>query len=485
MAKFINHPTVDLTVMALIILSVAPIIWESSLDKDTPLRHDLSLANDLITYVFVVELSIRFFAERRKRRFFRRYWLDILAVLPVFRPLRFLRFLRLLRVFRLGVLLNRRSAALSAAFRKGIGEQVIVIGIIVVIILASAMVLRITEGEDPKSPFRDFSDALRWSVLSLVAGEPVGETPKSVFGLVVTLSIMLGGLTLFATFTGVITAIVINRLKGGLENFEMDLGELTGHAIICGWNRACRLIVEELQTDEVIRRRGIVLVSEKDIRPEVEGGKVDLARVFFILGDWTHPDVLTRCRAEQADIAVVLSDRTRDLSDQDRDARTLLAALTLERINPDIFTCAELLNSKNEANLKLAGIDEVIARDKYTGSIIAAGARSLGIVGVLRELLTSKWGNQFFKIEVPEKWADLTVAEARDRLMKKHKAILVALETPLEGKHTGQTDVNPGNDVRLQPGQLLVIIARQQPRIGPSTGRGLWQPPQEKTAGEE
>ena len=107
-ARFINHPLTDLVVMLLIALSVGLLIWEATADPTSTLYHDLWFANLVITVVFVVELSIRFYAERRKSRFFRRYWLDILAVLPVFRPLRFLRFLRLLRVFRLGILLYRR-----------------------------------------------------------------------------------------------------------------------------------------------------------------------------------------------------------------------------------------------------------------------------------------------------------------------------------------------------------------------------------------
>jgi len=507
-ARFINHPLTDLVVMLLIVLSVGLLMWEASADPETALYRDLVFANHVITLVFIVELSIRCYAERRKSRFFRRYWLDILAVLPVFRPLRFLRFLRLLRVFRLGILLYRRFNAVSAAFRKGFGEQVLVAGFIVMIVLASAMVLTITEGrvsnrqaaraakdtrtatgsepaapgedpartekDEPVSAFGDFLYSLRWSALSLVAGEPIGEMPRTVYGVIVTLAVMLGGLTLFATFTGVVTAIVVNRLRGGLEQFEMDLEELNQHTLVCGHNRACRLIIEELQTDPEIKRRGIVVITEGDVRERFEQTEVDLSRVHFIRGDWTHPDVLTRCGAERAGIAVVLADRTRDLSDQDRDARTLLAALTLERINPRIFTCAELLNSQNEANLKLAGIDEVIARDKYTGSMIAAGARSLGIVGVLKELLTSKWGNQFYKVELPEAWAGRTVAEARAELSNEHEAILVAVETPVEGRHSGRVQVNPAGAVTLEPGQLLVLIAAAQPRIGKSTARGLW-----------
>jgi voltage-gated potassium channel len=504
-ARFINHPMTDLVVMLLIVLSVGLLIWEASADPGTALHRDLAFANLVITIVFIVELSIRLYAERRKSRFFRRYWLDILAVLPIFRPLRFLRFLRLLRVFRLGILLYRRFNAVSAAFRKGFGEQVLVAGFIVVIVLASAMVLTITEGrinkrqaaegsptatesdpggpgevpgraekEEQESAFGSFLYSLRWSALSLVAGEPIEEMPRTAYGVIVTLAIMLGGLTLFATFTGVVTAIVVNRLRGGLEQFEMDLEELDQHTLVCGYNRACRLIIEELQTDPEIKRRGIVVITEGDVRERFEQTEVDLSRVHFIRGDWTHSDVLVRCGAERAGIAVVLADRTRDLSDQDRDARTLLAALTLERINPRIFTCTELLNSQNEANLKLAGIDEVIARDKYTGSMIAAGARSLGIVGVLKELLTSKWGNQFFKVELPEAWAGRTVAEARAELSNEHEAILVALETPVEGRHTGQVQVNPAGTVTLESGQLLVLIAAGQPRIGKAIARGLW-----------
>ncbi|MBN2490745.1 MAG: ion transporter [Planctomycetes bacterium] len=494
LAAFMNHPATDLVVIGLIATSVALLVWEASTDPRTALHARLFSINWGLTAVFCVELGLRFLAERHKMRFFRRYWLDILAVLPILRPFRFLRFLRLLRVFRLGMLLHRRSTAISAAFRRGLGEQVLLVGLILVIVLASAMVLTITETRTEQrlaaatpiaaaepapaadagggdGPFGDFWQSLRWSVLSLIAGEPVGEMPRTLYGFLVTLVIMLGGLTLFATFTGVIAAIVVNRLRGGLEQFEMDVEDLSDHTIVCGFNRACPLIVEELQTDAGLRRRGIVLVTETDVHAEFEGAGVDMSRLYFLRGDWTHPDNLARAGATRAAIAVVLADRTRERSDQDCDARTLLAALTLERIHPGIFTCAELLNSQNEANLRLAGIDEVIARDTFTGRMIAAGARNLGIAGVLKELLTSKRGNQFHKVEVPPAWVGRTVAEVRRELQDRHEAILVALETPVAGRHGGLTAVNPPADTALAADQLLVLIAEHPPRLGAAAAR--------------
>lgn len=479
-SAFVNHPIVDVIVMILIIMSVGLIIWEANVPASSADGIALERVNQGLTVLLLIELTLRFIAERRKSRFFRRYWIDLIAVLPIFRPMRILRILQLLRVFRLGVLMNRRFSMLSLAFRRGFGEQIVICGIIMVIMLAAAMSLtligerEVVNGKDQGPLFHDFWHALRWSALSLVAGEPIGETPTSAGGFVVILTVMLGSLTLFATFTGVVTAIVVNRLRGGLEQLDMDLEELSEHTIVCGFNRACKLIIAELQTDTTLRKRGIVLITENSVRSYFEDAGLDLANIYFMRGDCTHPDVLTRAGAERATIAVVLADNSRDLSDQDRDARTLLSALTLERINPKIFTCAELLNSQNEANLKIAGIDEVIARDKYTGSIIAAGARSLGIVGVLKELLTSQWGNQFYKIAAPDEWVGETVASVRSRLQEKHRAILIAVETPVEGRRSGETVVNPESEHEIQAGQLLVVIADHTLRIGSTVGQGLW-----------
>lgn len=475
--RFINHPATDVVLILLIFASIALVIWQSTVPDDSARGRALAEINDLITLVFVVELAIRFLAEQRKARFFRRYWIDVLAVLPFFRPFRLFRVLQLLRIFRLGILMNRRFSALSAAFRRGFGEQLVIGGILVVIVFASTMVLLLIGERSPGSEqplFKGFWHALRWSAMSLVAGEPMAEVPQSPGGVIVTICVMLGGLTLFATFTGVITAVVLNRLRGGLEQSEMELEDLNGHTIVCGFNRACSLILEELQTDANVKRRGIVVIAETAVRSMLEGGRIDFTRVYFLEGDFTHPDVLNRAGAERAAIAVVLADRTRELSDQDRDARTLLSALTLERMNPSIFTCAELLNSQNEANLKIAGIDEVIARDRYTGSIIAAGARSLGIVGVLKELLTSKWGNQFYKLPVPDAWAGKTVDDVRTMLQRDHRAILIALETPSANRRSGDTAVNPPGDAVVAQGQLLVVIADTPPRLLDVVAEGLW-----------
>ena len=116
-ARLMIHPATDVVVMVLIVVSVTLLLVEEALS----IRDGwIPIASEVITGIFAVELSLRFAVAKKKSRFFRRYWPDILAVLPLLRPLRLFRFLRLLRLFRLfqlGMLLDRRASFLRNIFR--------------------------------------------------------------------------------------------------------------------------------------------------------------------------------------------------------------------------------------------------------------------------------------------------------------------------------------------------------------------------------
>lgn len=111
--RFFRYPAVDAAIMALIFISVALLLVEFYLEKEGEDFRWLYLASELITAVFIVELSLRWVAAPSTRAHWREFWLDWLAVIPFFRPvrilrgLRFIRALRLLRLFRFGLLAHR------------------------------------------------------------------------------------------------------------------------------------------------------------------------------------------------------------------------------------------------------------------------------------------------------------------------------------------------------------------------------------------
>ncbi len=180
------------------------------------------------------------------------------------------------------------------------------------------------------------------------------------------------------------------RLKGGLSVKELDLEELKNHIIICGWHRSAALIIEELQSDKEYRLCPIVLIAEFNSEPYLDHGIIDRNRIYIIKDDYTKIEVLKKTSVEKAKIAFILPDKTIERSDQDRYARSVLAALIIEKLNKNIFTYVELLNRNNESHLQMAGVEEIIVSDEYSGNIMAATARNDRIISVLNELLTLK-----------------------------------------------------------------------------------------------
>ncbi len=119
LARALNRPTVDLTIGVLIIASVLLTLVEFGLyptgagAKDDRVYTLLQGTNDALTWLFIVELSLRFAAARAKPRFFREYWIDIIAVMPWCRILRVGRAMRLLRLIRVLRLFGFASRTLT------------------------------------------------------------------------------------------------------------------------------------------------------------------------------------------------------------------------------------------------------------------------------------------------------------------------------------------------------------------------------------
>jgi voltage-gated potassium channel len=462
--RFLHDPRTELVLAGLILLSATLVLAETWLDRVGspwyPLAH---LGGDLITAVFVVELGVRYALAHRKRRFFRNYWLDVLSVLPLLHFFRLMLVLRLLRLLRVGILLNRRIQSVSVSLAASLGVQLGVFMLVGVIILVGGVTMFSVEG-DTNPDFSSLEGALWWSGLTLVSGQPLGGEAHTDAGRFMTLLVILGGMTMFAVFTGVVSAVMVQRLKSGMEVKDLGLDDLREHIVICGWSRSVPMIIEELQLDPATRNRPIAVVAEFSEPPERELKKtVDRQRLFFQTGDYTAIEVLEAVGIPYASQAILVPDRSRARTDQDRDARTVLAALTIEKLNPHIFTVAHLMDRKNTVHLRVAGVEEVIVGDEVSSHLIATSCRNRGLTDVFMELLTVQVGNEFFKVELPDDWNGLTFWGASQRLKAQHDAILVAVERWHEGFRRSM--VNPPQDEPLLSGDHLVVISRMCPRL--------------------
>lgn len=490
--RFFARPSVEIAVGILVLISVALTLaelWlESQLNSgfqktvfgvgpvDKAHLVFVGFINDTITAIFVIELTLRFLSSPSKREFLAEFWLDILATLPLFRVFRGARALRLLRLFRvirlLGVM-SRLSSHFPAILRCGAIDFMTICGLLLMAVLFGTTAMTILE--DTKQPVAtnlvnaansapglepgsttvesgaefNMENSFWFSVYTLFAGEPIPHQPKTLLGKIVTVFLMFMGLTIFAIFAGTVSAFMVDRLR--MEGRVVRMKDLHDHIVICGWTPKTEVILREYRVNQSTKNAPIVIIAEVEhekIAPEIER----LPNVFVIHDDFTKLSALERAGISKARICIVLADTSDGRSEQDADARTVLASLSVEKANPDVYTCAELFNRSYGTHLELGKVNEFVVSEEYGAYVIAQAGMHRGLINVLGELLTYRHGNEFFRTAIPASWIGKTFNERLAHVKETKDAILVAVHP-----QGSEMDVNPANHTFAAGDEVVVI----------------------------
>lgn len=450
--RWVAKPGFDLVVLGLIVTSIFLLALEVGIPHSNPRYPWLIYLSDAITVVFIVELILRYIAAgHHRRRFLRDYWIDIIAVLPLFRALRFLRILRMLRLFRAVNLLARQTHLLEWLFRTQVTEYIIVSLLLIFSILFGTLGLSHFHAA-AGSGWDLLIDSFWETIFSLIAGEPIGtnDVPSTFGGKIVILLVQLCGLTFFALLTGIVSAVMIEKMRGGSLFQQIHLNELEGHVLICGFNQGVETLISELQHHPKFKDREIVVISEKDELPNM---KIPFpSRLHVIKDDFTRISTLERCSITACSVAIIVSELTHNRTRQDADARTVLAALTIEKLAPQVHTCAELSNSQSRTHLQMGGVNEVIVTRDIAGHLLAQAAMFTGNVPLLQKLLKPTSDAPLSPISVEDDMVGCSFSDALTRFHQKTGAILVAVETP-----EGEVLVNPQH-YQLKAGDKLIGV---------------------------
>jgi voltage-gated potassium channel len=155
---------------------------------------------------------------------------------------------------------------------------------------------------------------------------------------------------------------------------------------------------------------------------------------------------------------VILSDTSRGRGERDADARTILAALTVEKLSPQVYTCVELNRREYAPHLELGGVNSFVVGGEHSAFLLAQAAVNKAFFGVFTELLRFETGNRFCRSKVPDRWKGKTFFDAMVEMKEKHDAILVAIEDA-----AGHVIVNPREYTFVGGEDAIVIAARDVP----------------------
>lgn len=291
-------------------------------------------------------------------------------------------------------------------------------------------------------------DAVWWSIVTMSTVGYGDISPSSVGGRVIAIIVMLLGIGLLGILTASIATIFVeNRL---LENRGMKPARVKGHFIICGWNFRGEKIVAELRADEKSSRTPIVVLADIAEKP------VDDPALHFIRGE-VSTSLLSRANLEKASGVIVLSDDRLDA--YSRDAKTILSVMTLKNLAPQVYTCVELMDPRNVDHCQMAKADEIVVAGELSTNMLVQATLDHGITRMITELVSNRYGNELFKIEIPAGYEGRTFFETLCELKQQHDIICLGVED----KSGNNLVANPDSGYLLGPDDRLVVIAEKRP----------------------
>lgn len=453
---FIYSPVFEIWVIVCIITSVSFLIIDNSIALNPQAKWIINQIALGLNIFFVIEYLARISIAPSKWIFFRKNLIDFIALLPILRIFRMVRILRLIRIIkilkvsRLGQVLAKKSASFSSDLQGKTIEGVMV-GFILfaVVLMGSVGILVFEKGQNEH--FQTFLDGFWWSIVTLTTVGYGDKFPITFGGRILAVVIMLLGLSFFALVTGFVSSFIIQRYRKE-EYTGMDLIGVTEHVIICGWNSNATTVVEELVSLYKDELTHFVIIAEE--QPEF----VFTENVHFVKGDFTKKEILNRAQIESATSVIVLADSTAERSEQDIDARTVLASLAIEKIKPEIYTCVEILSPENKEHVVNAGVDEYIISANYTGNLLAHSVKNPGITKVYNELLRSTEGNQIYKVPASGNLIGRLFRDCAIELLQTEKGILIGLE------RNNEYMINPSK-IKIESSDTMLLIARQETAI--------------------
>ena len=317
-------------------------------------------------------------------------------------------------------------------------------GVIVVLILAGAGGLTWFEEDRP------FPDAVWWAIVTLTTVGFGDIAPVSIGGRLIGVVLMFFGIGVLGTFTATIAGVFVEKRMQ--KERGMGTSDLDRHIILCGWNGRTREILKDLRADSRCAGEDIVLLAEVDAKP------VEDERLHFVRGD-VNEDDLRRAGIERAATVVLVGDRGLDY--QARDARAVLAVLTVKSLNPKVYAIVELAGEENVRHCERARADEIIVGADLCSRVISTATLDHGISTVLRELLSAQVGQNLITVPVTDAQAGREFFDLFCELKREQGRIALAIQRC--GDETGDRTIvtNPDVKAQVEAGDHLVVIAAQ------------------------
>jgi len=213
----------------LVVLALSVVVL-GALGADTIFKFPPAISNVLevfdtaVCVLLLVDFGMRFHKAPSKLAFLKWGWIDLLASIPYLPCLRYGRVVRILRVIRLlrAIRATQKISALLLRNKVQTGATSVVLAAFLLIIFCSVGVL-ICEQQNPGANILTAEDALWWSVTTITTVGYGDKYPVTTEGRIVAMILMVSGIGIFGTFSGLAAAYFFHTKQKDAEREESEI----------------------------------------------------------------------------------------------------------------------------------------------------------------------------------------------------------------------------------------------------------------------
>jgi voltage-gated potassium channel len=340
-------------------------------------------------------------------------------------------------------------------------------GILAIIFLGSLFLLLFEKKHNPE--INTYGDALWLSFVTMTTVGYGDKVPITMGGKVTAVGEMVFGLallTIFITSRAAKSADKAARRAKGLD----EKTRLRDHFVVLGWNTRGEFMLKRLANTARDKRIPIVLLAELD------GSPVEDELIFFYHGSPVSTVDLNRVNVLQARSVTLLADEVSGGKPSDIDARTVLAALTVQSLNPDVRMTAEVLEPDNVRHLERAGVEEVFDHNVIGGNLLAQSAMKYGIIEIVTALAKKQPGSSIYLMPVRPELVGMSADNAARQINSDEGITLLAVRS---GEGLTLTDTAQ----KLTEGDTLLVLSAV-PLEGASAAKMVPGPGEGRPGGE-
>ena len=230
----------DIILLVLIVASVLVV----ALETVQPLAADYGTLflwlEWIFTIFFTIEYGLRIYAVRNPSKYIFSFYgiVDLLAILPLYLSLffvaskhliiiRVMRLLRVFRIFKLGSFLEHGNVIVNSLKASRAKITVFMYFVLLAVIVFGAVMYMVEGGSN--SDFDSIPRSIYWAIVTLTTVGYGDISPITPLGQFIAACIMILGYAVIAVPTGIISAEMVNNMKGENSEISTQACRFCGH----------------------------------------------------------------------------------------------------------------------------------------------------------------------------------------------------------------------------------------------------------------